>query len=241
MIKRVKSPKKSETLEVRLSHAVKKAFMARARVRGKTASELLREFIESYLQETDPWKEKRKMLRKLTMRGTMASLATVVTLQLVLPVAASATPDLQALFERLDTDQNDQLSEEEFSARGSGGYHSAVQGLHLGDVIPMVIAIHFGVEMSESDMKREDLREAFMSHDHNSDGNVTFGEFESQQIDELRWVFDTIDADSTGAIEEIEFDRMLDQLPSSFAQNAKTFGEIDNDGSGAVSWKEFLS
>ncbi len=241
MIKRGKVPKKSETLEVRLPHTVKKAFMARARSRGQTASALLREFIESYLAETDPRKENRRMFRKLTKPAAIGSLTAVgvATLHLVAPVAASAAPDLRALFERLDTDQNGQLSEDEFSLRGAGGYHAAMQGLHLGDVIPLVMAIHFGVGMAEDDVTYGDLREAFASHDQNGDGNVTFGEFESQQLGELRWVFDTIDADSTGAIEESEFNLMLGHLPASFAQHAKSFGEIDKDGSGMIDWAEF--
>ena len=39
-------PKKTETLEIRLDHAAKDAFMARCRAEGRTASEALRGFID---------------------------------------------------------------------------------------------------------------------------------------------------------------------------------------------------
>lgn len=45
-----KPAKKSETLEVRLPHAVKAAFMARCREDGRTASETVRRLIEGELQ-----------------------------------------------------------------------------------------------------------------------------------------------------------------------------------------------
>jgi hypothetical protein len=44
-----KPPKKSETLEVRLPHQTKTAFMARCRDDGQTASEAVRGFIEAEL------------------------------------------------------------------------------------------------------------------------------------------------------------------------------------------------
>lgn len=43
----VRAPKKSETLEIRLPHESKVAFMARCRAEGLTASEVLRSVIEA--------------------------------------------------------------------------------------------------------------------------------------------------------------------------------------------------
>ena len=40
-------PKKSESLEVRIPYAAKQAFMARCRSEGRTASEVVRELIET--------------------------------------------------------------------------------------------------------------------------------------------------------------------------------------------------
>ena len=43
---RQRAPKKSETVEIRLSHPVKTAFMDRCRAEGRTASDAIRQFIE---------------------------------------------------------------------------------------------------------------------------------------------------------------------------------------------------
>lgn len=45
----MRRPKKSETLEVRLPHETKQAFMARCRAEERSASEIIREAIEEYL------------------------------------------------------------------------------------------------------------------------------------------------------------------------------------------------
>lgn len=44
-----RAPKKSENLELRLPHATKHAFMAQCRREGRSASEVLRGFIDTYL------------------------------------------------------------------------------------------------------------------------------------------------------------------------------------------------
>ena len=46
--------KKSETLEIRLPHPTKLAFMARCRTRGLSASESLRRFIDAELRAPAP-------------------------------------------------------------------------------------------------------------------------------------------------------------------------------------------
>ena len=46
-----KLPKKSETIEIRLPHATKSAFMARCREEGRTASDAVRGFIELELDQ----------------------------------------------------------------------------------------------------------------------------------------------------------------------------------------------
>src|SRR3954470_6752839 len=43
-----RSPKKSETLEVRLTHETKQAFMSKAAVEGRSASEIVRDLVANY-------------------------------------------------------------------------------------------------------------------------------------------------------------------------------------------------
>ena len=45
----IRPPKKSDTIEVRLPHAVKRAFMAQCRAEGRTASDVVRGFVEARL------------------------------------------------------------------------------------------------------------------------------------------------------------------------------------------------
>src|ERR1700759_1188370 len=47
----MRGPKKSETLEIRLPHALKQAFMARCQDEGRSASEAVRRFIEGAVAE----------------------------------------------------------------------------------------------------------------------------------------------------------------------------------------------
>ena len=49
---RNKPPKKTETVEIRLPHATKTAFMARCRDEGRTASDAIRRFIDAELNAT---------------------------------------------------------------------------------------------------------------------------------------------------------------------------------------------
>ena len=56
----MRTPKKSETLEIRLSHTAKQAFMDRCRAEGRSASDAMREFIDGYGQSPAdrPWWDK---------------------------------------------------------------------------------------------------------------------------------------------------------------------------------------
>ena len=55
----VRPPKKSDTIEVRLSHAAKTAFMARCRRDDRTASEAIRSFIDAQIQGKPAFRSKR--------------------------------------------------------------------------------------------------------------------------------------------------------------------------------------
>lgn len=144
---RRKTPKKTETLEVRLPHAVKRAFMARARARGRTASSLVREYIDSYLAGTEPRSERRRMIKRIATPAAVTSvLAAAISLHLVAPTAASAAPDLRALFDQLDADNDGRISAEEFVARD----RDQLAVLHDnyarsgGGAMPLMIALHAG-------------------------------------------------------------------------------------------------
>jgi hypothetical protein len=56
-------PKKSESLEIRIPHPTKQAFMARCEAEGRTASEALRGFIEQHLSDPPRSRPRRPPLR----------------------------------------------------------------------------------------------------------------------------------------------------------------------------------
>lgn len=104
-----REPKKSETLEVRLSHPVKTAFMARCGERGQSASDAIRSFIAADLasgrQTSRPW------------RGWAAAALIGLGLGAVAaPSLAEGRNTSQSAFSRLDRDHDGVLSYAEFAA-----------------------------------------------------------------------------------------------------------------------------
>ena len=105
-------PKKSETLEIRLPHAAKLAFMERCRAAGLTASEVLRRLIESEAP-TAPKAHR-------TMKGWQAlaaAVAGVVIGAAAAPSIAQALPGSRAAFDQLDANRDGVVTFAEFQAR----------------------------------------------------------------------------------------------------------------------------
>lgn len=106
-------PKKSETLEIRLPHAAKAAFMQRCRADGLTASEVVRDLIERRVQTV------AARPRRLARAGwaLAAALGGVAIGAAAAPAIAQALPGSQAAFDQLDTNRDGVLTPAEFSAR----------------------------------------------------------------------------------------------------------------------------
>ena len=105
-------PKKSETLELRLPHAAKLAFMERCRAAGLTASEVVRGLIDSDLPPAP------KMRR--TIKGwqpVAAAVAGIFIGAAAAPSIAQALPGSRAAFEQLDANRDGVVTFSEFPAR----------------------------------------------------------------------------------------------------------------------------
>ena len=100
-------PKKSETLEIRLPHPTKQAFMARCRDDGRSASEALRGFIDAHLDHPSPPAPAHRLTRWVA-GAVMAAAAGAIAL----PSLAHPASD----FQRLDADRDGAVSVAEFLA-----------------------------------------------------------------------------------------------------------------------------
>ncbi|MET0272225.1 MAG: hypothetical protein ABW360_04490, partial [Phenylobacterium sp.] len=96
--------KKSESLEIRLSHPAKQAFMARCHAEGLSASEALRGFIEAQVAP-----RQRRPLRALAIGGLLvAALGAVAAPSL-------ARPAVGAQFEAMDANRDGAVTATEFA------------------------------------------------------------------------------------------------------------------------------
>ena len=147
----MRGPKKSETLEIRLPHALKQAFMARCRSEGRSASEALRAFIEQTAagppRRASPWRWAAVGLAAMSLGAVAAP--------------SLARPSLPAQFARLDADHDGQLSLAEFE-------HGASVQIALGS----------GAAHALAPADREGLlRREFGRIDANGDGEIALDEF----------------------------------------------------------------
>jgi hypothetical protein len=124
---RQRTEKKSETLEVRLPHETKQAFLTACREDGTTASEVVRESIQDYLDERErpatqsgDTPEKRTLIamipQPIRKKRWLAAGAGAAGLALWAALPSAAGPDFRAMFDRLDKNHDGQITAEEFAS-----------------------------------------------------------------------------------------------------------------------------
>ena len=120
--------KKSESLEIRLPHSTKQAFMARCQAQGRSASETLRGFIEDQL--APPPAPRRSRVRYWILGAVVAAFGSIAAPSLARPTvhqqfrAMDADGDrfiTTADLVRLDTDGDGRLRVSEFKTAHSDG------------------------------------------------------------------------------------------------------------------------
>lgn len=105
--------KKSETLEIRLPHPTKLAFMARCREDGHSASETLRAFIDGHLEGRLGGRDAPSPAGRRARRLIAGTVFAAAIGAIALP--SLARPSLRADFDRLDLNADHAISVTEFS------------------------------------------------------------------------------------------------------------------------------
>lgn len=107
-----RTPKKSETIEIRLSHEAKAAFMERCRRERRTASDAIRLFIDEELGGR-PDVRRRGASWRIVLAGMIGA---ALGLGAAAPSFAHAAQN-KAAFERLDRNHDGVLSYSEYRGR----------------------------------------------------------------------------------------------------------------------------
>ena len=107
----IKPPKKSETIEVRLSHEAKTAFMERCRRERLTASEAIRLFIDD--QAGPKPRRRRGAYWRIIAAGVAGA---VLGLGAAAPSLAWGAQNTRTAFDRLDRNHDGVLNYQEFKS-----------------------------------------------------------------------------------------------------------------------------
>jgi len=112
------SPKKSETLEIRLPHPTKTAFMARCQDQGRTASEAVRRFIDAEIAGSEPRRPRVSLWQALAAAAAGLAIGAVAAPSLAQTAHAQINvgADPRAAFDRLDRNHDGVVSYSEFRA-----------------------------------------------------------------------------------------------------------------------------
>ena len=227
--------KKSETLEVRIPYETKQAFLTACREDGTTASEVVRESVQTYLDERerpDPKKERTLIVklpqpvRRYGVRIAAGSLAAVgLTTFAALPVAAA--PDFASIFKSMDANGDGVLTAQEFARTGGkdGGQASTNSKvttrtitIDSDDDAPAAAPTRGATEMKQ---------DAFAFWLPDDDSSVSTQQVNSVQHREVRIVTDSHDANAVATPPSLEDIR------------ADEFKAFDTDKDGKVSLAEF--
>ena len=110
----IKPPKKSETIEIRLSHEAKTAFMERCRQEELTASEAIRLFIDDQLAPRATPRRRRTASWRIAAAGVAGA---ILGIGAAAPSFAWAAQNTRPAFDRLDRNHDGVLSYQEFRSR----------------------------------------------------------------------------------------------------------------------------
>lgn len=209
------SPKKSETIEIRLPFAAKLAFAERCRAEGVTMSDAIRRFAEG---------------PRRSWSARFAPLAVALGLGLAVMIAPAASrPRFDAGFEALDHNGDGVVTEAEVPPGGDDcpvGLALPLRRGWLGNG-----PRHFAV-----------CRDApsFPAIDRDGNGLVTREEFAVRGIASLRRGYDALDRDRDGSLDRSEYAAASKIVFLGKPPVLARFGELDGNGDRRIGFDEYL-
>ena len=193
MMKR--EPKKSETLQVRLPHGMKRDFMRRCEDENRPASDVLRDFIESYLARPVEilTSEKAVMIRRTFVYPAAAAAALLGAVVMLAPQTSQAT-SLRGDFAAMDADQDGFVVLKEFKRPDDGVIYS----MRMGSSEPKPAAKGWRLTKGGD-------ADVFNRLDSDSDGKLSFQEYRTMRVGAAMAIVRMGDRDADKRLTQAEY------------------------------------
>lgn len=162
--------KKSETLQVRLPHGMKRDFMARCEQENRAASDVIRGFMESYLARPVEilTSEKAVMIRRTFIYPALAAAALIGAVVVLAPGTSRATA-VREDFAAMDVDGDGALTVWEFKRPADGVTYS-------------VSHTPAPAGQPRTRITRGGLAETFAKLDANGDNRLDYAEYRAMRL-----------------------------------------------------------
>jgi Ca2+-binding EF-hand superfamily protein len=237
----VRTQKKTEMIEVRVSHETKRDFLAACERAERTASDVIRESIDNYIrhdgkpQQAEAPATKRALLfaipTPIRRKRYLAAGAAVAGLALAVALPSAAAPGLDATFKALDANGDSVLTLEEFSAQPAKGVSQMTLRKAEGGASPNAVAVDpasaaIYIVLPDADGKAAELRRAVRFQ--------AFGPvFSATMQDRRRTDFASYDANTDGKVD-------LEEYRARFSRTlGNGFTQLDKDKSGDLDAAEY--
>ena len=223
MVKR--SSKKSETLQVRLPYGMKRDFMDRVKLENRSASDLVRNFIEGYLAGPVEILNSPKvvMIRRRFIYPALMAAGLVGAVIIFMPNPGAAGT-LRSEFDALDTDRNGFITAAEFQTPSPdammiptfrpGRKRPGPDGIemHAPDGARLRLRrleagqVAADAQPGEVLLTREQMKQHMLNfHDMDDDQKLSFDEYRASRVRGARDTFDRADIDLDDRISEEEY------------------------------------